>query len=53
MIVAIPLVTVMFSTTGSRWPIFGPIERLLNGPRLPGETGHSTQDEIDALFGRA
>ena len=26
---------------------------LVNGPKLPGENGHSTQDEIDALFGRA
>jgi chemotaxis protein CheZ len=25
----------------------------LSGPKLPGDEGHSTQDDIDALFGRA
>jgi chemotaxis protein CheZ len=25
-------------------------ERLLNGPKLAGETGHASQDDIDALF---
>jgi chemotaxis protein CheZ len=25
--------------------------RLLNGPKLPGETGHASQDDIDAMFG--
>ncbi len=27
--------------------------RFLNGPKLPGDTGHSSQDDIDALFGGA
>ncbi len=27
--------------------------QLLKGPKLPGESRHSTQDEIDALFSRA
>ena len=25
--------------------------RLLNGPKLPGDTGHASQDDIDAMFG--
>jgi hypothetical protein len=25
--------------------------RFLNGPTLPGDRGHSTQDDIDGLFG--
>jgi chemotaxis protein CheZ len=25
--------------------------RLLNGPKLPGDTGHASQDDIDAIFG--
>jgi chemotaxis protein CheZ len=25
--------------------------RLLNGPKLPGEAGHASQDDIDAMFG--
>jgi chemotaxis protein CheZ len=28
----------------------GELEGLLNGPRLDGDNGHSTQDEIDKLF---
>jgi hypothetical protein len=24
--------------------------RLLNGPKLPGDRGYSTQDDIDGLF---
>jgi chemotaxis protein CheZ len=28
----------------------GSERRLLNGPKLPGDRGHSTQDEIDGLF---
>jgi len=28
----------------------GELDGLLNGPRLEGDSGHSTQDEIDALF---
>jgi chemotaxis protein CheZ len=27
--------------------------RFLNGPKLPGDRGHSTQDAIDMMFGRA
>jgi hypothetical protein len=27
-------------------------ERYLNGPKLPGDRGHSTQDDIDGLFCR-
>ena len=27
--------------------------RYLNGPKLPGDRGHSTQNDIDELFGRA
>ena len=30
-----------------------PVRRYLNGPKLPGDRGHSTQDEIDAMFRRA
>lgn len=26
-------------------------DKLLNGPKLEGETGHASQDDIDALFG--
>jgi chemotaxis protein CheZ len=25
--------------------------RLLNGPKLPGDSGHASQDDIDAMFG--
>ena len=25
-------------------------DRFLNGPKLPGDRGHSTQDDIDGLF---
>ena len=25
--------------------------RLLNGPKLPGDAGHASQDDIDAMFG--
>jgi chemotaxis protein CheZ len=25
--------------------------KLLNGPKLDGDEGHASQDEIDALFG--
>lgn len=30
-----------------------PERRYLNGPKLPGDRGHSTQDEIDLMFQRA
>jgi chemotaxis protein CheZ len=36
--------------------VFGEKEgdrRLLNGPKLPGDSGHSTQDDIDGIFVRA
>jgi len=28
----------------------GHLDELLNGPKLAGDNGHSTQDEIDQLF---
>jgi chemotaxis protein CheZ len=28
-------------------------DRLLNGPKLPDDRGHSTQDDIDGMFGFA
>jgi chemotaxis protein CheZ len=29
----------------------GEDEKLLNGPKLDGDVGHASQDDIDALFG--
>ncbi len=26
-------------------------DKLLNGPKLDGDVGHASQDDIDALFG--
>jgi chemotaxis protein CheZ len=28
----------------------GEDEKLLNGPKLAGDVGHASQDDIDALF---